>query len=238
MAEGKKSFVLYSDQRSIIDMLPDDKAGQLLKHIFAYVNDENPISNDPLLLLAFEPIKLQMKRDLKKWEQIKEGRSAAGKASAEARRIAKEAEQNSTNSTNVKFVQQTSTNPTVNVNVNDTVTVNVNENEKKNNTTAKAIDFDNLLIFINKTFGRDFKTISKAVRAKYNARIKEGYTSENIRDAMLNCKKSPHHIESNYKYCTPEFFSRSDKLDLYSSVKKQPQEQPKERIFTFNNPIL
>jgi hypothetical protein len=123
MAEGKKSFVLYSDQRSIIDMLPNDKAGILLKHIFAYVNDENPINSDPLIMLAFEPIKLQMKRDLVKWENTKDVRSAAGKASAEARRLAKENKQSLTNSTNVNFVQQSSTNSTVNVN--DTVNVNV-----------------------------------------------------------------------------------------------------------------
>ena len=115
MAEDKKSFVLYSDQRSIIEMLPDDKAGILLKHIFAYVNDENPINNDPLVLLAFEPIKLQMKRDLIKWLATKDVRSTAGKASAEARRLAKESQQSSTNLTNVDFVQQSSTNPTVNV---------------------------------------------------------------------------------------------------------------------------
>jgi hypothetical protein len=122
MAEGKKSFVLYSDQRTIIDMLSDEKAGQLLKHMFAYVNDENPQTNDPLILLAFEPIKLQMKRDLIKWEKTKGVRSDAGKASAEARRLAKEHQQTLTNSTNVNFVQQSSTNSTVNVN--DNVTVN------------------------------------------------------------------------------------------------------------------
>jgi hypothetical protein len=43
MAENKKGFVLYADQKSIIDMLPNEKAGELIKHIFAYVNDENPI---------------------------------------------------------------------------------------------------------------------------------------------------------------------------------------------------
>ena len=128
MAEGKKSFVLYSDQRTIIDMLSDEKAGKLLKHMFAYVNDENPVSDDPLILLAFEPIKLQMKRDLIKWKSTKEVRSEAGKASAEARRLAKEQQQNATNSTNVNFVQQSSTNSTVNVN--DTVTVNVNVKER------------------------------------------------------------------------------------------------------------
>ena len=83
MAENKKSFVLYSDSKSIIDLLTNEQAGLLLKTLFAYVNDENP-KIDNSIALVFEMIKLQLKRDLKKWEQTKEVRSAAGKASAEA----------------------------------------------------------------------------------------------------------------------------------------------------------
>ena len=128
MAENKKSFVLYSDSKSIIDLLTNEQAGLLLKTLFAYVNDENPKIDDSIALV-FEMIKLQLKRDLKKWEQTKEGRSAAGKASAEAKRLAKLKEQNSTNSTNVDFVQQTSTNSTVNVSVNDSVSVILKEKE-------------------------------------------------------------------------------------------------------------
>jgi hypothetical protein len=132
MAQNKKSFVLYSDVQGLINKLPDDVAGRLFKHIFAYVNDENPISDDILLNIAFEPIKMQLKRDLVKWENTKEARSNAGKASAEAKRLAK---QNTTNSTNVDFVQQSSTkltvNDNVNVNVNVNDTVNVNDNKKR-----------------------------------------------------------------------------------------------------------
>ena len=123
MAENKTSFVLYSDSKSIIDLLTDEQAGLLLKTLFAYVNDENP-TIDNSIALVFEMIKLQLKRDLKKWEKTKEGRSLAGKASAEAKRLAKLNEQNPTNSTNVDFVQQTSTKSTVSVSVSDSVNVN------------------------------------------------------------------------------------------------------------------
>ena len=81
MAENKTSFVLYSDSKSIIDLLTNEQAGLLLKTLFAYVNDENP-KIDNSIALVFEMIKLQLKRDLKKWEQTKEGRSAAGKGAA------------------------------------------------------------------------------------------------------------------------------------------------------------
>lgn len=133
MAENKTSFVLYSDSKSIIDLLTNEQAGLLLKTLFAYVNDENP-KIDSSIALVFEMIKLQLKRDLKKWEKTKEGRSAAGKASAEAKRLAKLNEQASTNSTNVDFVQQTSTNSTVSVNDSVSVSVSVSGNEiNKNN---------------------------------------------------------------------------------------------------------
>jgi len=59
MAENKKSFVLYTDTQGLINQLPDDIAGRLFKHIYAYVNDENPITDELLLNIAFEPIKMQ-----------------------------------------------------------------------------------------------------------------------------------------------------------------------------------
>jgi hypothetical protein len=78
MAENKKSFILYADQYSTINILTDEQAGKLLKHIYAYVNDASPTLDDQLLKLAFEPIKLQFKRDLRKWESTKEQKSKAG----------------------------------------------------------------------------------------------------------------------------------------------------------------
>lgn len=144
MAQDKKSFVLYADNYGLIKQLPDDVAGRLLKHIFAYVNDENPVSDDLLLNIAFEPIKMALKRDLKKYEQIKEKRSLAGKKSAEQRR------QNSTNSTSVESVQQTSTNPTVsdsdNVSVIDSVSVIDNVLSKDNKIIPEIENFGSVAI--------------------------------------------------------------------------------------------
>jgi len=79
MAENKKGFVLYCDLIHTIKKMPDDKAGLLFKHLLSYVNDENPIAEDLLIELTFEPIKQQLKRDLNKWEDeiIKKGNSGA-----------------------------------------------------------------------------------------------------------------------------------------------------------------
>lgn len=157
MAKDKTSFVLYSDSKSIIDLMSNEQAGILLKTLFAYVNDEDPII-DSSIALVFEMIKLQLKRDLKKWEKTKEGRSIAGKASAEARRLAKLQEQTSTNSTNVDFVQQTSTNSTVSdsvsVSVSDSVSDNVN-NKRVVNKFKPPQQFEVIGYFVENGYSKE-----------------------------------------------------------------------------------
>lgn len=125
MAKDKKSFVLYSDLIRSIEHLTNEEKGILFNHLLEYVNDLNPILKDRLILTAWKPIELQLKRDLIKFEEVKLKRSNAGKRSAElkAKKNSDNIQQNSTNSTSVDFVQQTSTNSTVNDNVN----VNVND---------------------------------------------------------------------------------------------------------------
>jgi hypothetical protein len=85
MAKDKKGFILYADQKALFEQLPNEKAGELIKFIFAYVNDENPETEDLIINLAFTPIKQQLKRDLIKFEETKEKRSEAGKAGANKR---------------------------------------------------------------------------------------------------------------------------------------------------------
>ena len=85
MAKDKKSFILYSDAIYTVEKLSDTDAGQLLKHLLRYVNDQNPTTENPLVEIAFEPIKQQLKRDLVKFEDVKVKRSEAGKAGANKR---------------------------------------------------------------------------------------------------------------------------------------------------------
>jgi hypothetical protein len=85
MAKDKKSFILYADAIHTIEKLSDADAGQLLKHLMRYVNDQHPVTDNPLVDIAFEPIKQQLKRDLLKFEDVKVKRSEAGKAGANKR---------------------------------------------------------------------------------------------------------------------------------------------------------
>jgi len=131
MAEDKKSFVLYTDSIGLIKQLPDDVSGRLFKHIFAYVNDENPTSDELLLNIAFEPIKQQLKRDLIKYEKKREQWSEAGKKSAEKRAL-----NNSTVVDSVErpltVVDSVATVSTVSVNDSVSVSVSVNDSVSDN----------------------------------------------------------------------------------------------------------
>lgn len=114
MAQDKKGFLMYADQMELFDQLSNEKAGELIKHIFQYVNDLNPVTDDLIINLAFTPIKQQLKRDLKAFEKTREQRVAAGKRSAQVRKEKRKA-------TPLNLVERSSTNSTVNVNVNDNV---------------------------------------------------------------------------------------------------------------------
>ena len=126
MAENKKSFVLYADLISVVEKLVikdrennTNYAGELFLHILKYVNDKEPVPIDFIIEMTFEPIRLQLKRDLHKYETIKDKRSSAGKKSAEIKK------QNATKSTSVESVAECSTLSTVNDNDNDNDNDNV-----------------------------------------------------------------------------------------------------------------
>ena len=94
------------------------------------------------------------------------------------------------------------------------------------------IDFDSLLIGINKTLNRKFKLINDATQKKYLKRLKEGYTKKDISTAIKNAAKSEYHKNENYQYLTPEFFSRSTTLDKYADLT-----EIKEQIKNNNVPL-
>jgi len=79
MAKDKKSFVLYCDIIHTIEQLSDEQAGHLFKHVLYYVNDLNPDTDNVITKIAFEPIKQQLKRDLVRYEKIRERNSLSAR---------------------------------------------------------------------------------------------------------------------------------------------------------------
>jgi hypothetical protein len=214
MATNKKGFILYADQKELFDQLPNDKAGELIKHIFSYVNDENPITEDLLLKLAFTPIKQQLKRDLKKFEEVREKRSEAGKASAEKRK------QNATNSTSVKSVEQTSTKLTVK----DNDTVNVNDNvkdkEKEINNKPTAFNFRNsfLELGVDSDILNDWLEVRKKKKSVNSKTAFNGFIRE--------VEKTGRSVNEIVKLCAEKsWVSFNSTWDLGKELNNNPKER-------------
>ena len=91
---------------------------------------------------------------------------------------------------------------------------------KSNNNTVAEINFDRLLEFVNEKTGRSYKLINKTVKAKYKARLKDGYTKEDIFKAIENASQDKYFTDQGCKYLTPEFFSRATTLDKYGFTKE------------------
>ena len=131
MAENKKSFLLYCDLINIVKKLPKETQADLFMTILQYVNDENPDPTDLLLQIAFEPVKLQLKRDLKQWEEnapkrVESGRNG-GIKSGETRRLKAELrKQNEANEANASTSKQNEANEGVTVTVTVPVTETIN----------------------------------------------------------------------------------------------------------------
>lgn len=173
MAENKKSFLLYCDTKETVNLLSDEQAGELFKHILSYVNDENPETNNPIIKIAFEPIKQALKRDLEKYKEIVKKRSNAGRKSAESRNKKKQKEQMSTS---VGSVQQTSTNPTVSDNDSDIVIINNNNYQKETEKDAQWIETQSMQTRSNK------ETIIKYLNIFNNHLISISEQKQNLKD--------------------------------------------------------
>lgn len=117
----KKSFILYLDQKELFDKLPDEQAGRLIKHIFGYVNCEEPETDDLIVDIAFSSIKASLKRDLEKWENQLEQRREAGKASAKKRAERKATSVNERSISSNETLRNSTDNVSVSVSVSDSV---------------------------------------------------------------------------------------------------------------------
>ena len=110
----------------------------------------------------------------------------------------------------------------------DTPTLQVEEKgeveEKEQITIVKKKDlFDSFIDWFNdKMFevkgvkGR-YKVL-KTIQTKFEARVKEGYNSEDFKKAFDNIVSDQYHKDNEYKYLTPEFLTRSDKLEKYCNI--------------------
>jgi len=190
MAENKKSFVLYCDLIHTIGQLPNEKAGELFKHILLYVNDHNPVTEDIIINIAFEPIKQQLKRDLIKWDNERKSRSDAGKKGMEKRW-----------GENNKHITKDNTVINDITNITDNVTVNVNVINK----VPSEAEF---LEYCKTIKEYPFSEYEYSIKSKYESWVangwKDGHDSEiknwksKIKNTLPHLKPTKKPIKQNY----------------------------------------
>jgi len=146
--KDKKGFMLYADQRGVFNKLSNEQAGDLIKHIFSYVNDENP-KGDFVTELAFESIKQQLKRDLVKWNDRAERSRFNGQSGGRPRNPEKPRKTQKTQ----RVISKPRKPDNVNVNVNDNVNDNVNK--------EKGLPFKNFWDSYDKKIGSKQKCNQK-----------------------------------------------------------------------------
>jgi uncharacterized phage protein (TIGR02220 family) len=90
--------------------------------------------------------------------------------------------------------------------------------EKRKEEKIIDIDSSKLLSVYNSILGKTARVVNTKTKTQIKDRLKEGYTKEDIVNAIRNASKDPHHIEFNYKYLTLEFITRPDKLDRFVNM--------------------
>lgn len=205
MAQGKKSFIAYSDWKDVFDELPNEDAGALIKHIFAYVNDENPTTDSVLIKAVFANIKTTLKRDLDKWESQVKQRVEAGKKSAEQRMLNK-LDERERNPTSVEIRQR---NPTVsdNVSVSDII-----------DNKLSIIDCEKITNALNNSFRKDFKKMTRFEKQLFEDKLNIGYTLDDFLTTIENLKNDTFAKGLNYRYITTEYICDLKTLQQYSKI--------------------
>jgi hypothetical protein len=94
-------------------------------------------------------------------------------------------------------------------------------------TKVESINFLGLLEYFNSVYDKKCTVVPDNAKRSFNARIKEGYTKDNIRYAMDNVKLDDFHKENDFKYATISYFSRSKTLDTYG---QKNEVQPKKYV--------
>lgn len=190
----KKSFVMYASWMQMIDSMPDDKAGQLIKAVAAYVLDKDVEIKDPLITAMFAMIRETLDEDAEKYEKkvakLRGNGKKGGEANAKQNEAiapsgkqmlanAKQIEANASKSQQIGGVSES---------VSDSVSVSVSDSDIEEdikirspaepNITAEVVDY------LNQKLGTRYKADTEKTRRLIRARIREGATLEDFRKVI------------------------------------------------------
>ena len=135
----KDSFILYTEQKEVINKLSDEQAGKLIKAIYEYVETEKMPELDPLLDIVIIPFKQNLDRNKEKYNKISEIRAKAGAKGGKQKKQ--------------KQTKESKCNDNDNVNENDNENVNVNDNDNENVSDSCVDGLQEIIDFYNENIG-------------------------------------------------------------------------------------
>lgn len=159
---AKDSFILYTEQKEVIDKLNDEQAGRLIKAIYEYVETEKMPELDPLLDIVIIPFKQNLDRNKEKYNKISEIRAKAGAKGGKQKKQ--------------KQTKESKCDDNDDENVNDNENVNVNDNDNENVSDSCVDGLQKIIDFYNANIG---------LITPYGIEILEDYAKEMPTDLII-----------------------------------------------------
>ena len=192
----KKSFVMYASWMQMIDSMPDDKAGQLIKTVAAYVLDKDVEIKDPLITAMFAMIRETLDEDAEKYEKKIAKLRGNGKKGGEAnakqneaiatsgKQMLANAKQIEANASKSKQIGGVSESVSDSVSVSVSVSDNDIEEDIKIRSPAEPDITEEIVSYLNQKLGTRYKADTEKTRRLIQARIREGATLEDFRKVI------------------------------------------------------
>ena len=194
----KDSFILYTEQKAVIDKLTDEQAGKIIKAIYEYVETEKMPKLDSMLDIIIIPFKQNLDRNREKYNKISEIRAKAGAKGGKQKKQMQTKESK--------------------CNDNENVNVNVNVNDNDNAVGESCVDgLQDVIDFYNNNIG---------LMTPYGLKILESYLEEGI-PAELIIYAMQKAVESNkrtFQYVKGILNSWSKK-DIKTLIQAKEEEQ-------------
>ena len=174
----KDSFILYTEQKEVINKLSDEQAGKLIKAIYEYVETEKMPELDPLLDIVIIPFKQNLDRNKEKYNKISEIRAKAGAKGGKQKKQKQTKESKCNENDNVNE----------NENVNDNENVNVNDNDNENVSDSCVDGLQEIINFYNENIG---------LITPYGLEVLSDYAKEMPYDVIIYAMKKA--VEANVR---------------------------------------
>lgn len=203
----RKSFIFYNNWSAMIEELPDDAAGRLIKIICHYQTTGEILDDDKTLVAIFKSIQPILDEDNKKYV-------------AKVERINELNRRRNDNVTKTNEVVTKSSR-----NRNDNVGVNVNDNVN-DNVISKDIYKDDIKVvvdYLNEKSRSNFTVKNEQTRKSITARLKEGYTVEDFK-IVIDAKVKDWSDDDKMKdFLRPQTLFRPSNFEAYLNAARRPK---------------